>query len=177
MKLEIAKKIEIKMSPDKGMGVFAVEPIKLGEVIEECHIVKLPTKKWENSTLLFDYRFCYPQGPNWSEYVIPLGYGCVYNHDKDNNAHWRNHPKFRGFQFFAVRDIDWIEKYFGQIFYKKITMTHSKDLVIGDYLIDDRLANGAKDFNGELIRFGWDYENENWNEYPGWNNVLEKLLD
>ena len=66
----------------------------------------------------------------------------------------------------------WIEKYFGQIFYKKITMTHSKDLVIGD-----RLANGAKDFNGELIRFGWDYENENWNEYPGWNDVLEKLLD
>ncbi len=106
MKLEIAKKIEIKMSPDKGMGVFAVEPIKLGEVIEECHIVKLPTKKWENSTLLSDYRFCYPQGPNWSEYVIPLGYGCVYNHDKDNNAHWRNHPKFRGFQFFAVRDIE-----------------------------------------------------------------------
>ena len=71
----------------------------------------------------------------------------------------------------------WIEKYFGQIFYKKITITHSKDLVIGDYLIDDRLANGAKDFKGELIRFGWDYENELWNEYPGWDNVLDKLLD
>jgi len=27
------------------------------------------------------------------------------------------------------------------------------------------------------IRFGWDYENENWNEYPGWDNVLEKLID
>jgi 5'(3')-deoxyribonucleotidase len=71
----------------------------------------------------------------------------------------------------------WIEKYFGDIFYKKITITHSKDLLVGDYLIDDRLANGAKDFKGELIRFGWDYENENWNEYPGWDNVLEKLID
>lgn len=71
----------------------------------------------------------------------------------------------------------WVEKYFGQIFYKKITITHSKNLVTGDYLIDDRLANGAKDFRGELLRFGWDYENESWNEYPGWDNILEKLLD
>ena len=32
--------------------------------------------------------------------------------------------------------------------------THRKDLLIGDYLIEDRLANGAKDFKGELINFG-----------------------
>jgi hypothetical protein len=43
-------------------------------------------------------------------------------------------------------------------------------------LIDDRLANGAKDFNGKLLRFGWDYEQKVWNEYPGWNNILDELL-
>jgi SET domain-containing protein len=106
MNLKIATKIEIKPSPGKGMGVFAVEPIKSGEVIEECHLVKLPTKKWENSTLLMDYRFCYPMGDNWEEYVLPLGYGCIYNHDNNNNAMWRNHPTQRAFQFYALRDIE-----------------------------------------------------------------------
>lgn len=36
-------------------------------------------------------------------------------------------------------------------------------MLIGDYLIDDRLKNGASNFKGELIRFGWDYENKTWN--------------
>ena len=40
-------------------------------------------------------------------------------------------------------------------------ITHRKDLLIGDYLIDDRLANGAKDFKGKLLRFGYDYEKKN----------------
>jgi len=70
----------------------------------------------------------------------------------------------------------WIEKYFGKIFHKKLTITHRKDLLMGDYLIDDRLANGAKDFKGELLRFGWDYEKEMWNDYPNWNSILEVLL-
>lgn len=90
MNLLIPTKIEIKPSPGKGMGVFAIDVIQKDEVIEECHLVKLPTKKWEKSKLLDDYRFCYPQGPNWEEYVIPLGYGCIYNHSDTNNAMWRN---------------------------------------------------------------------------------------
>jgi 5'-nucleotidase len=70
----------------------------------------------------------------------------------------------------------WIEKYFGKLFHKKLTITHRKDLLIGDYLIDDRLANGAKDFKGELMRFGWDYENQVKNDYPNWDSILEVLL-
>lgn len=106
MKLLVPTKIEIKPSPGKGMGVFAIETIDEGEVIEECHLVKLPTKRWEKSTLLDDYRFCYPQGENWQEFVLPLGYGCIYNHSDDNNAMWRNHPTFRAFQFYALRKIE-----------------------------------------------------------------------
>lgn len=37
----------------------------------------------------------------------------------------------------------WIEHYFGTTFHKRMFITHRKDLLIGDYLIDDRLANGA----------------------------------
>jgi len=48
----------------------------------------------------------------------------------------------------------WIERHFGDLFKNKMIITHRKDLLHGDYLIDDREANGAKDFKGELISFG-----------------------
>jgi 5'-nucleotidase len=48
-------------------------------------------------------------------------------------------------------------------------VTHRKDLLSGDYLIDDRTANGAGEFKGELLLFGG-------NDYPDWNSILQKLL-
>lgn len=76
----------------------------------------------------------------------------------------------------AVDKRYWIEKYFGKMFYKRMVVTHRKDLLAGDYLIDDRLKNGAGKFKGELLRFGWSYEEEKWNEYPTWDSILKKLL-
>ena len=70
----------------------------------------------------------------------------------------------------------WIEEHFGDLFYKKMAVTHLKNMLIGDYLIDDRTANGAGEFRGELLRFGWSYETETFNEYPTWDSILEKLL-
>jgi 5'(3')-deoxyribonucleotidase len=71
----------------------------------------------------------------------------------------------------------WIEKYFGELFHKKLITTHRKDLLMGDYLIDDRLKNGAGEFSGELLRYGLDWENDNSpNEYPTWESILDKLL-
>ena len=71
----------------------------------------------------------------------------------------------------------WVEKYFGDLFKKKIFITHRKDLLLGDYLIDDREANGAKDFTGELMSFGWAYEKNEWNTYRYWKDILKKLID
>jgi len=76
----------------------------------------------------------------------------------------------------ASDKVEWLKKYFGDIFKKKIFITHRKDLLIGDILIDDRLKNGAEQFKGELLRFGYDYENKKMNEYPDWDSVLKKLL-
>lgn len=49
-------------------------------------------------------------------------------------------------------------------------------MLIGDYLIDDREANGASNFRGELLSFGWAYEKEEWNTYKDWEAILKKLL-
>ena len=63
----------------------------------------------------------------------------------------------------------WVKKYLGKNAYKRLILSHNKNLNKGDYLIDDRLANGADRFEGELIQFGTD-------KYPNWNSVLDYLV-
>ena len=70
----------------------------------------------------------------------------------------------------------WIEEHFGDLFRKKMVITHLKNMLRGDYLIDDRTANGAGEFEGELLQFGWSYETETFSKYPTWDSILEKLL-
>jgi len=68
---------------------------------------------------------------------------------------------------------DWIGKYFGDkkkdVFYKKVILSHYKNLNKGDYLIDDRPNNGAENFEGEWIKFGS-------KKYPDWEAVTKFLL-
>ena len=69
----------------------------------------------------------------------------------------------------AADKMFWIQKYLGNEFYKSMTITHRKDLLHGDYLIDDRTANGAGEFPGKLIQFGT-------KKYPNWDSILKELL-
>ena len=62
----------------------------------------------------------------------------------------------------------WVEKHIGSNAYKRLILSHNKHLNRGDYLIDDRLANGADRFEGEHILFGS-------NKYPNWSTVLKYL--
>jgi len=70
----------------------------------------------------------------------------------------------------------WIEDHFGNLFHKKMFVTHRKDLLLGDYLIDDRTKNGAGEFSGELLQFGVNWENNQTNPYPTWQSILDYLL-
>ena len=63
----------------------------------------------------------------------------------------------------------WVRKYLGESAYKKLILTHHKNLNHGDFLIDDRTANGAGLFKGEHIVFGS-------NEYPDWEAICNYLL-
>ena len=46
----------------------------------------------------------------------------------------------------------WIEKHFPAL-KRKLTLTHHKNLLIGDVLIDDTTYRGQKDFQGTFIHF------------------------
>ena len=70
----------------------------------------------------------------------------------------------------------WIEEHFGNLFHKRMFITHRKDLLLGDYLIDDRTKNGAGEFSGELLQFGINWENGYEGPYPTWDSILDRLL-
>ena len=53
--------------------------------------------------------------------------------------------------------------------YKRLILSHHKELHRGDFLIDDRPNNGADRFEGEWLRFGSD-------KLPDWAAVLAKLI-
>ena len=63
----------------------------------------------------------------------------------------------------------WVRKYLGEIAYKRLILTHHKNLNFGDFLIDDRTANGASLFKGKHILFGS-------KEFPNWEAICNYLL-
>ncbi|MCL2793962.1 MAG: hypothetical protein FWD85_01495 [Microbacteriaceae bacterium] len=70
--------------------------------------------------------------------------------------------------------VEWVQLHFGftadSPAYKRLTLTHRKDLSIGDFLVDDRpTKNGADRFTGEVIAFGSD-------DFPDWTTVTAYLL-
>ena len=69
----------------------------------------------------------------------------------------------------ASDKVEWVKKYLDDVFHKRLIITHRKDLLEGDYLIDDRGKNGASEFKGEWIKFGSQ-------QFPDWETVLKYLL-
>jgi 5'-nucleotidase len=72
-----------------------------------------------------------------------------------------------------IHKLEWVQRYFGKeegsLFYKRLILSHNKNLNLGEYLIDDRPHNGAEHFKGEWIHYGS-------NLYPDWQSVTEYLL-
>jgi 5'(3')-deoxyribonucleotidase len=62
----------------------------------------------------------------------------------------------------------WVKQHLGEVAYKRLILSHHKNLNTGDYLIDDNTKNGADSFPGEHIHFGKD-------KFPDWSAVLKYL--
>ena len=63
----------------------------------------------------------------------------------------------------------WVKKYLGQTARKRLILSHNKNLNAGDFLVDDRTANGAGEFAGEHIHFLSE-------QFKDWDDVLSYLL-
>ena len=106
MKIYPSLKIYLDKSPIHGLGVFASQPIKTGEIVEVCPVIDLGMSPNESSTILIHYRFNWPQGINPEKQVIPIGFGMIYNHSNTPNASWRSNFENTSFEFYAVKDIN-----------------------------------------------------------------------
>ena len=63
----------------------------------------------------------------------------------------------------------WVTHYFDDIFHKRLILSHHKDFLKGDYLIDDRSKHGAVTFDGEWIQFGSE-------RFPDWDSIISYLI-
>lgn len=64
--------------------------------------------------------------------------------------------------------LNWVKKYLETSAYKRLILTHHKNLNMGDFLVDDRTKNGVDRFNGEHIHFGTE-------QFPDWLAVTKYL--
>ncbi|MCF8365059.1 MAG: hypothetical protein K9H16_04720 [Bacteroidales bacterium] len=62
----------------------------------------------------------------------------------------------------------WVKKYLGTVAHKRLILSHHKNLLKGDFIVDDRDKRGVKEFVGEHIHFGTE-------KFPGWREVVEYL--
>ena len=62
----------------------------------------------------------------------------------------------------------WVKNNLGEHAFKRLILTHHKNLNTGDYLIDDRTERGVDRFAGEHIHFRT-------NKFPNWPSVMKYL--
>ena len=64
----------------------------------------------------------------------------------------------------------WVKRHLGQVAFKRLILSHHKNLNQGAFLIDDRTKNGVAEFAGVHIHFGSE-------KFPDWPSVVEYLLE
>lgn len=106
--------IEVRSSDLHGYGVFALKEIPEGETIEECAYFTLDTKIEDEK--LLRYAFKRPYEPNSLEWMkarllnqafcsVVLGYGSIYNHNKEPNISYAQNPEDRIFKFYTIKPV------------------------------------------------------------------------
>jgi uncharacterized protein len=96
--------------PQKGRGVRTLRPFSEGEIIEICPVLVLPPQDRAHikDTLLFHYYFEW--GDDESQSAIALGYGSMYNHSPNANAHYDMDFEAQTLTIFCVRPIKTTEE-------------------------------------------------------------------
>lgn len=93
----------MRVFPDKGRGIFALEDIKQGEVIEIAPVLVFSPKE-SDYVMQTQLRDCVFQwGSNKS--AAALGYGMVYNHSDNPNAYYQKREHRQDMIYIALKDI------------------------------------------------------------------------
>jgi len=84
-KFKIPTKVEVRYSPGKGRGVFAIKPIRRGEVIEVAPSLMVPSEDEDRLEASFLRHYLF-QTDDGRHYVVAMGYVAIANHSDQSNA-------------------------------------------------------------------------------------------
>lgn len=90
---------------EKGRGVYSVEDIPKGEIIELCPVIILEKEDMNliHKTALHDYYFIWQMDKGSA--ALALGYGSLYNHADEANAEFSNDYETQMIKISAINDI------------------------------------------------------------------------
>ena len=92
--------------------------------------------------------------------VIPLAKSSVECLAYDFDVFIASTPPWSRIQVWADKRA-WLERWFPDL-KRKLILTHRKDLLIGDVLIDDSRFRGQPNFKGHWFWFNKEWKNKNW---------------
>ena len=92
--------------------------------------------------------------------IIPGAEEAVEYLNKHHEVFIASTPPWSRIQVWADKRA-WLEQWFPDL-KRKLILTHRKDLLIGDVLIDDSRFRGQPDFKGHWFWFNKNWENKNW---------------
>ena len=69
----------------------------------------------------------------------------------------------------------WIKKHLPEIGYKRLILSHNKQLNLWDYIIDDRDKNGVDQFRGRHLHFGEKGDYKTWKEVVDFLCMAENI--
>jgi SET domain-containing protein len=101
-------KIQIKRSPVQGWGMFANEPLKKYELLEESPIIIIGQEELANPHNLGRYFATIKDG----RVFISLGSGVLYNHSLTPNVEWYIDGVNLTQNYYTLRDIEVGEELF-----------------------------------------------------------------
>lgn len=99
------KRLYLKSIKGKGRGVFCNADILVGEVIEVCPVIIIPTEEFSAlcATHLVDYSFYFNKEENTLS--LTMGFGSMYNHRQYPNAVYLLNREERQMVFTAHENI------------------------------------------------------------------------
>jgi uncharacterized protein len=105
MLLMINPYLYIDNSFNKGRGVFSLEDLAVGTVIEIAPVIVMSPEERVilDQTLLHDYIFLW--GKDETQCCVALGYVSIYNHDYKSNAEYEMDFETNTIRIKTVRDI------------------------------------------------------------------------